>query len=60
MKLLTDPFVIEDGELIVPDRPGWGCDIDEDVVRAHPLPPEALAGAAAWPDDSADVAVKAR
>ena len=24
MDLLTDPFVIENGELIVPDRPGWG------------------------------------
>ena len=34
MDLLTDPFVIENGELIVPDRPGWGADIDEEVVRA--------------------------
>ena len=24
------------GHLIMPDRPGWGCDIDEDAVRAHP------------------------
>ena len=37
MDLLTDPFVIEDGQLVVPDRPGWGADIVEDVVRAHPL-----------------------
>jgi L-alanine-DL-glutamate epimerase-like enolase superfamily enzyme len=44
MDLLTDPFVIENGELIVPDRPGWGSDINEEVVRAHPLKPEQLAG----------------
>jgi galactonate dehydratase len=44
MDLLTDPFVIERGELIVPDRPGWGSDINEEVVRAHPLKAEQLAG----------------
>jgi L-alanine-DL-glutamate epimerase-like enolase superfamily enzyme len=57
MQLLTDPFVIENGELIVPDRPGWGSDIDEDVVRAHPLPPEKLAGVAAWPAADVNLAV---
>ena len=36
MDLLTDPFVIENGELIVSDRPGWGTDINEEVVRAPP------------------------
>ena len=51
MDLLTDPFVIEHGELIVPDRPGWGSDINEEAVRAHPLRPEQLAGVAAWPDE---------
>ncbi len=40
--LLTHPLEIEDGQLIVPDRPGWGADIDEDVLRAHPLRPERL------------------
>ena len=25
-----------DGYLIVPDRPGWGCDLNEDAIRAHP------------------------
>jgi len=49
MDLLTEPFVIESGELIVPDRPGWGSDINEEVVRAHPLPPTQLAGVAPWP-----------
>ena len=27
---------IEDGHLIIPDGPGWGTDINEEVVRAHP------------------------
>lgn len=27
---------IEDGELIVSDRPGWGTDINEQAVLAHP------------------------
>jgi L-alanine-DL-glutamate epimerase-like enolase superfamily enzyme len=56
MGLLTAPFVIENGQLIVPDRPGWGSDINEDVVRAHPLKPEQLAGVAAWPAESFVVA----
>ena len=41
--LLTHPLEIEDGQLVVPDRPGWGADIVEDVVRAHPLRRRALA-----------------
>ena len=28
--------VIQNGELIVPTRPGWGADINEEAVRAHP------------------------
>ena len=40
--LLTHPLQIEDGQLVVPDRPGWGADIVEDVVRAHPLRAERL------------------
>ena len=27
--------VVENGELIVPDRPGWGVDDNEAAVRAH-------------------------
>ena len=34
--LVTHPPVIRDGALIVPDRPGWGADINEEAVRAHP------------------------
>jgi galactonate dehydratase len=40
--LLTHPLEIEDGQLVVSDRPGWGADIVEDVVRAHPLPADRL------------------
>ena len=32
----THPVVIEKGELVLPDRPGWGTDINEEAVRAHP------------------------
>ncbi|UYN95396.1 MAG: mandelate racemase/muconate lactonizing enzyme family protein [Enhydrobacter sp.] len=34
--LVTHPPVIEKGELIVPTRPGWGADVNEEAVRAHP------------------------
>ena len=39
--LLTHPLEIENGQLVVSDRPGWGADIVEEVVRAHPLRPSA-------------------
>jgi len=34
--LVTHPPVIRDGQFLIPDRPGWGTDINEEVVRAHP------------------------
>ena len=34
--LVTKPPVIENGELVIPTGPGWGADIDERVVHAHP------------------------
>ncbi len=34
--LLTAPPVIEDGSILLPTAPGWGADIDEEVLRAHP------------------------
>ncbi|MBV9833355.1 MAG: mandelate racemase/muconate lactonizing enzyme family protein [Alphaproteobacteria bacterium] len=34
--LVTHPPVIENGELVVPTRPGWGADINEEALRAHP------------------------
>jgi L-alanine-DL-glutamate epimerase-like enolase superfamily enzyme len=33
---LTHPPQVVDGEMLVPDRPGWGSDIDEDALRARP------------------------
>ena len=34
--LVSHPPVIQNGELIVPTRPGWGADINEEAVKAHP------------------------
>src|SRR5436853_2693832 len=34
--LVSHPPTIENGELLVPTRPGWGADVNEDVIRAHP------------------------
>jgi L-alanine-DL-glutamate epimerase-like enolase superfamily enzyme len=32
---LTNPYVVERGEFLLPTGIGWGTDIDEDVARAH-------------------------
>ena len=34
--LVTEPPRIEKGHLIMPTKPGWGADINEDAVRRHP------------------------
>jgi L-alanine-DL-glutamate epimerase-like enolase superfamily enzyme len=34
--LVTKPPKIENGELVVPTGPGWGADVNEEAVRAHP------------------------
>ncbi|MCZ6474472.1 MAG: mandelate racemase/muconate lactonizing enzyme family protein, partial [SAR324 cluster bacterium] len=34
--LVTHPPDIVDGHLIVSDRPGWGADVNEEAIRAHP------------------------
>ena len=34
--VLTEPIVIEDGQMKMPEGPGWGTDIREDVIEAHP------------------------
>ncbi len=36
---VTHPPVIEKGELIIPTRPGWGADVNEEAIRAHPVKP---------------------
>jgi L-alanine-DL-glutamate epimerase-like enolase superfamily enzyme len=33
---VTHPPVVENGRLVVPTRPGWGADVNEDAVRARP------------------------
>jgi galactonate dehydratase len=35
-RLLTNPATIENGAFVLPAGPGWGTDIDEAVLRAHP------------------------
>ena len=35
-KLLTNPYGIENGAFVPPAGPGWGTEIDEAVLRAHP------------------------
>ena len=37
-ELVTRPPVIKDGHILLPTGPGWGADIDEKVLRAHPWP----------------------
>jgi galactonate dehydratase len=34
--LVTNPPVIRDGHLILSTAPGWGTDVNEEAVRAHP------------------------
>jgi L-alanine-DL-glutamate epimerase-like enolase superfamily enzyme len=33
---LSHPPEVRDGHMLVPDRPGWGTDIDEMALRGHP------------------------
>jgi L-alanine-DL-glutamate epimerase-like enolase superfamily enzyme len=35
-ELVDQPPVIENGEFILPTRPGWGVEVNEAAVRAHP------------------------
>jgi len=32
----TQPLIIENGELVLSERPGWGMDVNEKAVRARP------------------------
>ena len=34
-ELVDHPPVIEQGELLIPTRPGWGANLNEDVARKH-------------------------
>ncbi len=35
-EIVTAPPVIQDGHLVLPKAPGWGADVNEEFVRAHP------------------------
>ena len=35
-EIVTHPPVFEDGHLVLPDRPGWGTEPNEEAIRAHP------------------------
>jgi L-alanine-DL-glutamate epimerase-like enolase superfamily enzyme len=45
-ELFTAVPEIVDGHLILPDGPGWGIDLNEEAVRAHP--PRPSAGLTEW------------
>ena len=34
--LVTTVPEIGDGHLVLPSGPGWGTELDEDAIRAHP------------------------
>jgi L-alanine-DL-glutamate epimerase-like enolase superfamily enzyme len=36
-ELVTNPPLIQDGCIALPTRPGWGADINEEVLAAHPF-----------------------
>ena len=38
-EIAVDPFVVEDGYIRVPDKPGLGIDLDEERLAAHPYRP---------------------
>jgi L-alanine-DL-glutamate epimerase-like enolase superfamily enzyme len=40
-ELLTEPLVVRDGEIPLPTGPGLGIELDEDLLDAYTLPPDA-------------------
>ena len=34
-QLLTRPYRIENGEMLLPEGPGWGTEVDESILAAH-------------------------
>lgn len=36
--IVTPALRVENGCFILPDGPGWGVEVNEEVVRAHPMP----------------------
>jgi len=42
--LITGKLVIENGDALIPDGPGWGADLNEEVAREHRWEPGRLPG----------------
>ncbi len=38
-EFVTHPPVVENGELVLPTGPGWGTEVNEEAIRARPVPP---------------------
>jgi L-alanine-DL-glutamate epimerase-like enolase superfamily enzyme len=36
-QFLTNPYTIENGAIVLPEGPGWGTEINEAAVKAHPV-----------------------
>ena len=34
--VITEPLQVENGRLVLSDKPGWGVDINEEVLAQHP------------------------
>jgi galactonate dehydratase len=51
-RVLKEPWPVEHGHLVVPDRPGLGVDLDEEALAASPMRPRG-APRGAWSADGA-------
>ena len=50
-ELLTDPLKVEDGYVQVPEGPGFGIELDMDIVREHEYTEDAVHTIDLWEDD---------
>ncbi len=41
-EVITEPLKVVDGFLKLPDKPGWGIELDEELCKAHPEIPIAM------------------
>lgn len=39
-KLTTATPQFVDGRMLIPSGPGWGCDVNEEIIHQHPWPPK--------------------
>ena len=38
-EFFTDPLILENGVLVLSEKPGWGMDVNEKAVKKHPAKP---------------------